>query len=181
MTTIIDGSSGIIYPTGTTQQGSLTLGNAQSASGTSVEFTNIPSWVKKITVMLNGISTNSTSLVQLQLGTLSGYETTNYVWIGAYSGGSNGAGGYSITTGIGIDNGISGSASVIRHGILSILNSSNNTWTYSHNGSLYTGSTNFAVNGAGYKTISDTLDRIRLTTINGTDTFDAGTINIMYE
>ncbi len=33
----------------------------------------------------------------------------------------------------------------------------------------------------GGKTLSAILDRIRLTTVNGTDTFDAGQINIMYE
>jgi len=35
--------------------------------------------------------------------------------------------------------------------------------------------------GAGTKTISGVLDRIRLTTVNGTDTFDAGSVNILYE
>lgn len=29
--------------------------------------------------------------------------------------------------------------------------------------------------------LSGTLDRVRITTANGTDTFDAGTINILYE
>jgi hypothetical protein len=29
--------------------------------------------------------------------------------------------------------------------------------------------------------LSGTLDRIRLTTVNGSDTFDAGSINIIYE
>lgn len=31
------------------------------------------------------------------------------------------------------------------------------------------------------KTLSATLDRVRLTTVNGTDTFDAGLVNIIYE
>jgi len=33
----------------------------------------------------------------------------------------------------------------------------------------------------GSKTLSDTLTQVRITTVNGTDTFDAGTINILYE
>jgi len=38
-----------------------------------------------------------------------------------------------------------------------------------------------AISGGGGITLSGTLDRVRITTVNGTDTFDAGTINIMYE
>jgi hypothetical protein len=34
---------------------------------------------------------------------------------------------------------------------------------------------------SGSKTLAGTLDRIRITTVNGTDTFDAGQINILYE
>jgi hypothetical protein len=34
---------------------------------------------------------------------------------------------------------------------------------------------------SGTKSLSATLDRIRITTVNGTDTFDAGSINILYE
>jgi len=34
---------------------------------------------------------------------------------------------------------------------------------------------------AGSKSLSAALDRVRITTVNGTDTFDAGAINILYE
>jgi hypothetical protein len=40
---------------------------------------------------------------------------------------------------------------------------------------------NCCVFGGGSVTLSGTLDRVRITTVNGTDTFDAGTINILYE
>jgi hypothetical protein len=33
----------------------------------------------------------------------------------------------------------------------------------------------------GFVPLSGTLDRVRITTANGTDTFDAGSINILYE
>ena len=45
----------------------ITAGTAvASTSGTSIDFTGIPSWVKRITVMFNGVSTNGTSNIQIQ-------------------------------------------------------------------------------------------------------------------
>jgi hypothetical protein len=52
-----------------------------------------------------------------------------------------------------------------------------NTWCAS--GSIG-GTTNTALLTSGSKTTSAVLDRIRLTTVNGTDTFDTGTLNISY-
>jgi hypothetical protein len=62
--------------------------------------------------------------------------------------------------------------------ICSLLDTSN-TWSSFHSMAL----SNLAntLNGAGSVTLSATLDRIRITTVNGTDTFDAGSINIAYE
>lgn len=56
----------------------LTQGTSQaSTSGTAIDFTGIPSWVKRITVMFSGVSTNGTSVPQIQVGagsvTTSGY------------------------------------------------------------------------------------------------------------
>jgi hypothetical protein len=71
----LPGTGGIIQTVGT----SLTLGTAQaSTSGTSIDFTGIPSYVKRVTVMFSGVSTNGTSLVQVRLGD-SGLETTGYL------------------------------------------------------------------------------------------------------
>jgi len=56
----------------------LTLGTAvNTTSGTSIDLTSIPSWVKRITVMLNGVSTNGASIPQIQLGAGS-VDTTGY-------------------------------------------------------------------------------------------------------
>lgn len=140
------------------------LMTAKTASGTSVDFTKIPSWAKKITVMFNGVSTNGTSLVQVQLGTSSGFITTGY----ASAGGS--------VTGFSIAGSVA--ASDVRYGssIISLLGS--NIWTVT--GGCVVNGTTFGAT-AGAVTLSGTLDMIRITTVNGTDTFDAGAINILVE
>lgn len=155
-----------------TSGGSLTLGTAQTASGTSVDFTGIPSWVKRITVMFDGVSTNGTSNYIIQLGTSLGFQTSNYI-----GGSSYGTQAYN-STGFLIGNGIF--ASSLRHsGISSLLLLGSNIWT--QNGTFASNSTNNHCYSAGSTTLSNVLDRIRITTVNGTDTFDAGTINISYE
>jgi hypothetical protein len=65
--------------------------------------------------------------------------------------------------------------------ILSLLNSSTNTWTESHVLVPNVSTSNARLGmGGGSKSLSATLDRVRITT-TGTNTFDAGTINILYE
>ena len=53
------------------------LETAKTATGTSVDFTGIPGWAKKITVMLNGVSTNGTSIPVVRLGSGT-VQTTGY-------------------------------------------------------------------------------------------------------
>lgn len=152
----------------------ITSGTAQATtSGTSIDFTSIPSWVKRITVMLSGVSSNGTSIFLVQLGAGS-VTTTGYLsqaWSGTtYSG--------SVTTGIPLH---TANAAVNLHtGVLTFVNLSGNLW-------VVTGMENVdGVNNVGYQfsgkvTLSGTLDRLRLTTSNGTDVFDAGSVNILYE
>lgn len=156
-------------------------GTAQaSTSGTSIDFTGIPSWVKRITVMFSGVSTNSTSPIQIQLGDSGGVEITGYssVCTGAAAGVATAsfAAGFTIQPSTAY-----GGAGQSYHGqlVFSLLNSSTNTWAASGGFVEPTVPFNFFVNGS--KALSSTLDRIRVTTVNGTDTFDAGTINILYE
>jgi hypothetical protein len=153
--------------------GSLVQGTVQnSTSGTVVDFTGIPSWAKRITVMFNGVSTNGSSQIIFQLGTSSGYETSGY----------EGGGGFA-TLATGNSNGFliadtsSASASYVREGQYVFCNMTGNKWTMSGVGYTSAG----LLLAAGTKPLSATLDRIRVTTVNGTDTFDAGQINIMYE
>ena len=156
--------------------GQLVSATAQaSTSGTSIDFTGIPSWVKRITVMFNGVSTSGTSVVQVQLGDSGGFETTSYLGsantFNATPSASNYSSGFVFIEDV--------AAATIFHGNMTITNISGNTWTESHSGGV---SSSAAVTfGGGSKSLSDTLTQIRITTVNGTDTFDAGTINILYE
>ena len=142
-----------------------------STSGTSIDFTSIPSWVKRITVMLSGISTNGTSLFLVQLGDSGGIETTGYA-----SGSGVRVGETTSTAGFVLNQ--AGSAASSFTGLVPICTVNTNAWVTS---GVLSRSDGFANNFGGNKTLSDTLDRIRITTVNGTDTFDAGTINIIYE
>jgi hypothetical protein len=151
----------------------LTSGTAQaSTSGTSIDFTGIPSWVKRITVMFNGVSTSGTSIPIVQLGYSSGITIAGYNGTTAYIAGTPGIS--SVTTGIGL--GANASANYSRYGSMSLVNVSGATWI----GSYLGGITEMGIGGGGI-TLAGTLDRIRITTVNGTDTFDAGSINILWE
>jgi hypothetical protein len=158
-------------PTGV---GVLTSSTAQATtSGTSKDFTGIPSWVKRITVMFDGVSTNGTSIIQIQLGDLGGIETTGYAgtaWT-ANTINTNMSAGLLISG----DN----AASSVYHGSISISLLGSNTWTAT--GSLGRSNATTINSMGGSKTLSATLDRVRITTVNGTDTFDAGSVNILYE
>ena len=157
----------------------ITSGTAvASTSGTSIDFTGIPSWVKRITVMFNGVSTSGTSKYLLQLGSGS-VETSGYLGSSNSLGATANSGEASSTSGLTIARAPVAADSY--SAVISIVNISGNVWSISS--SLYdlnaSNSTIFL--SGGTKTTSGTLDRVRITTANGTDTFDAGTINIIYE
>ena len=149
-----------------------------STSGTSVDFTGIPSWVKRITVMLVGVSTNGASVPIVQLGDSGGIETSGYLARGGFTQEGGVSGVTAFTTGFGIT--AANSAASIYHGHVFITSfGSGNTWVVS--GVLGRSDAAVLLSLGGSKSLSDVLDRIRITTVNGTDTFDAGSINIMYE
>ena len=153
----------------------ITSGTAvASTSGTSIDFTSIPSWVKRITVMFNVVSTNGTSPIQVQLGAGS-VDTASYN--GQISSGQGNNTNY--TTGFYVVQSTGASASGTYYGQLVISLLGSNLWVAS--GLI---GHNIAAAGfitSGVKTLSGALDRVRITTVNGTDTFDAGSINILYE
>ena len=155
----------------------VTSGTAvNTTSGTSIDFTSIPSWVKRITIMLSGVSTNGTSTLRFRIGISSGFETTGYASTCTYSGsgGTSAANSTAGFDGFGDD-----SASASRNGIIVLALLGSNNWTLAGNYNYVTGAYNFIYSGS--KTLAGTLDRVRITTVNGTDTFDAGSINILYE
>jgi hypothetical protein len=147
-----------------------------TTSGTSIDFTSIPSWVRRITVAINGVSTNGTSPIQIQLGDSGGIETSGYVGSNFVITGSNLCGTSNYASGFVL---IGATAAETRHGALILTNSGSNNWLAI--GNFFNGSTGHSGGTQGEKATSATLDRIRLTTINGTDTFDAGSVNIIYE
>jgi hypothetical protein len=148
-----------------------------STSGTSINFTGIPSWVKRITVMFTGVSTNGTSVVQIQLGDAGGIETTGY--LGSSSGIGSGVGTTAYTSGFALNFGGNNLATAVRNGSVVISNLNSNTWAT--NGVISLSDAPVSSLTSGSKALSDTLTQVRITTVNGTDTFDAGSINILYE
>jgi len=151
-----------------------------STSGTSIDFTGIPSWVKRVTVMFDQVSTNGTSNPIIQLGTSGGIQATNYRGLAAYVTGAGAQTATQITTGFVIWN-FNNTAAAVGQGsaIFNILDSATGIWTMQS--CTARSDTNWVSYAAGSKTLSGTLDRVRITTVNGTDTFDAGLINILYE
>lgn len=145
-----------------------------STSGVEKDFTSIPAGVRRITIMFSGVSGNGTSNVMVQIGDAGGIEATGY--LGTVG---NGASATAFTTGFGVTQAMD--AASILHGamILTLLNDSTNTWVSTSNISNSTGGTSHP--GAGAKSLSAVLDRIRITTVDGTDAFDAGAVNILYE
>jgi hypothetical protein len=149
-----------------------------TTSGTNVDFTGIPSWAKRITLMFSGVSTTGTAQPYLQLGTSGGIEITGYEsGIGAISATANTTNGsITVTAAFPLYHGATVAGAVIS-GNLILANLSGNIWTVS--GALLSG--NRAVMLGGAKSLLGALTQIRLTTAGATDTFDAGTVNIMYE
>ena len=147
-----------------------------STSGTSIDFTGIPSWAKRVTVMMNGVSTNGASNWLIRLGTSSGFATTGYLGASTYNGTVNGGSNSTVGFILGI-----GGAGQIMHGsmIITLLDASTNRWVEQ----AVTGDSSqaYCFFSGGNVALPGTLDRVRITTVNGTDTFDAGSINILYE
>jgi len=153
-------------------RGRMVLETAKTTtSGTSIDFTGIPSWVKKITVMFNNVSLSGTDSLLVQVGAGS-ITTTGYTGSGSY--GTNNTGlastsGFVFTV---------GTAAAGLYGHMLITNLSSNTWLNSHQGFL--AGTTVSEIGGGSIALSGTLDRLRITP-TGSNTFDAGSVNILYE
>jgi hypothetical protein len=149
-----------------------TLGTAvASTSGTAIDFTNIPSWVKRITVMFSGVSTGGTSNLLVQIG--SGSVTTSG-YISSSTGASASVATVSSTSGFVVRFPV---ASYTASGIMTISLITANTYVQSHTLKLATTDTVF---GGGDIALGGALDRVRITSVTP-DTFDAGTINLLLE
>jgi hypothetical protein len=156
--------------------GKMVLGTAVNASGAAIDFTGIPSWVKRITVMFAGVSTNGSSTPIVQIGcSANGIETSGYT--GAYYVGGADTHQGSFNSYFQLTDAVSASHAISGILFLSLANT-NNTWVESS--TLGDDGAYIKLSG-GVKKLGGSLDRVRITTANGTDAFDAGSVNIMYE
>jgi hypothetical protein len=169
---------GSVYLSGvSTPLRQLTSGTANTSisGGTVVPF-SIPTWAKRVTVMFSGVSTNGSSSPLVQIGTGGSATTSGYLGssVNLSNGGSIGVSTYTLGFGLNYAN----SSNVI-HGHMVLTLVTGNQWTASY--TFAVASTAGICNGGGSVSLAGTLDYLRVTTVNGTDLFDAGSINIMWE
>lgn len=147
-----------------------------STSGTSIDFTSIPSWVKRITVMFSGVSLSGTGNLSVLIGPVAGVESTGYASMSSSLLGSTIATTSSTSSFLLSAN---NAAAATYQGSIVLTNLSGNIWTAQ---GVLARATDFGYGYAvgGSKTLAGTLSIVRITG-NGTDTFDAGSINILYE
>jgi hypothetical protein len=155
----------------------ITSGTAvASTSGTSIDFTSIPSWVKRITVMFSGVSTSGTSYKQIRF-TDSALKTSGYSSVSSLIYGANLCVSVAATTGFLIRSDVASEALDGCY-VFNLLNASTFIWSGFGNVSNFDGR---SWQQSGAVTMASALTAVRITTVNGTDTFDAGSINILYE
>lgn len=146
----------------------LTLMAAVSASGTAVDFTSIPSWVRKVEVILNNVSLDGSDHLLVQIGDSGGIENTGYVATGdSLSSSSSSTSGFISQI---------GNASRAFTGKFSLVHIGSNLWIASFSGRV---DTSISVYGGGSKTLTGTLDRVRVTP-TGANSFDGGTVAVLY-
>ena len=168
--------NGEVYISDAPLRATLASGTANTtvSGGTVIIHDGIPAWARRVTILYSGLSTNGTNPIVIQAGSGT-FKTTGYLGAAAVIEGTTG-----YTVGFGIGNSNVSNAD-LHHGtiVLNLLNSSTNTWvasgTAARSDAVEAGFTGGAVALAG------ALDRIRITTVGGTDLFDAGVTNIMWE
>ena len=173
---LASGSTGTAAP-----QKMMLMAAKATTSGTAIDFsptdgTGIPSWAKRVTVMFNGVSGSGTSVIQVQLGA-GAVETTGYAGYAFRFTGATLAGTTGNTSGAPCQTATAGVDRI--NGAMKFILMGSNVWAFE---SLFdTSDGGFAQGSVGKKTLSGTLDRIRITTVNGTDTFDAGSVSLLIE
>lgn len=147
-----------------------------TTSGTAFNFTSIPTGVRRISVMLSGVSLSGTNNLLVQIGDSGGLETTGYTSTSAL---------YLTAPSIAFVNSTAGfiitaaAAARVITGSLVLENIDGNEWIVASGNFQPTTTTGF-VTAAGSKTLSATLDRVTLLA-TGADTFDLGLVNVLYQ
>lgn len=151
------------------------LMTAQTASGSSVDFTSIPSWVKRITIILDGVSFAAAGFARFRVGTSSGLVTTGYSTQTNSITTTPAITSSSVTDGIGFFS--TGAAAGTCTGRIVIENITGNTWVSSS--MISRPADSYLLFSTGSIALGGTLDRVSV--VATTSTFDAGTINVLYE
>ena len=145
-----------------------------STSGTTIDFTSLPSWIKRITVMFSGVSTSGTSNYVIQIGsgsvTSSGYTSAcaNITTTPTLA---------TSSAAFLVNINASAGETYIGHVVITLISG----FTYIQSGTIVRYSAGNTQVSGGNVTLSGVLDRVRIGTAGGTDTFDLGSVNIMYE
>ena len=142
-------------------------------TGTTYNITGIPAGVRCVSILFEGVSTNGTSPILVRLGDAGGIETSGYL---AESTQSNGGSTTSSTAGFPMFQHLAAHSMA---GImdLRLKDVANFTWVSGHNARS---ATNVVLSGGGVKSLSAALTQLRITTVNGSDVFDAGTVALQY-
>lgn len=169
--------------TGSGGVGSYTVNTSQTVTATTINvvainFTGIAGWAKRVTVNISSVSMSGTSSLRFRIGPTSGVENSGYFGTAV---------GFSAATlacvqftgGFDLNDGALNASARNGSFVFSLLNSANNTWVMQ--GCQGQSNTNQATFMGGSKAIAGTLDVVQMTTTNGTDTFDGGSVNILYE
>jgi hypothetical protein len=192
MPVVISGTDGITSPTSTTT-GVIVSGttvadatavirplvsatSVASTSGTSITFTGIPSWVKRITVMFQGVKNSANSNISLKLGISSGIISTGYLGSTVQIGGTATSPATNFSTDF---KGQIANTAALYHGTIVFNNLNSNVWTCS--GMLSLSNDVYATSIYGSIDLGNILTQLQISTSAGIGTFTAGSINIMYE
>lgn len=157
----------------------ITTATVVSSGANNATFGSIPSWVKRITVILSEVSMTNTSVsVSIQIGPAAGFETTGYTSSSVSAEATTLANTGSTTSHILMPSTATTNAAWAISGHAVFTNITGNTWVGSS--SIFgTASATSWCNATSSKTLAGVLTQIRVQVSGGT--FDAGNFNIFYE
>lgn len=153
----------------------ISTGTATSATGTAVDFTSIPSGVRRVNILFDAVSLDGSGHILVQLGDSGGFETSGYdstsatLADGAAIAVTDHTAGFIVRLAA-ASGAVTGSMSI------EILAVSTFNWVSRH--SCKTG-TQIVASGGGSKALSAELTQVRVTRNGGS--FDGGTINVSWE
>ena len=178
MSMVIDGTYGLTYPNSATNGGYINGSTSQATtSGTAITFSSIPSWAKRVTVLFNGVSTNSSAYYQIQIGTGSSVQTTGYSGLNFGASSSSSYATNNPTSSFYVANKYN--SSDVFSGAVVLYNIGSNNYVLS--GSLGTIASQIrGTNSNGSVSLSGSLNILTVSDSSGAS-FTAGSINVFWE